>query len=94
LVRIGVKRFASGLGATGGGIRGGLVLVVVTGVVLLLVSAGLVCTLGGRGGGDVRDVDGSCCDGGGGGGVDRDTGILLFPVNCTGNIRVIGTGVG
>jgi hypothetical protein len=66
----------------------------VTGVVLLLVSAGLVCTLGGRGGGDVRDVDGSCCDGGGGGGVDRDTGILLFPVNCTGNIRVIGTGVG
>lgn len=88
MVRIGVKRFASGLGATGGGIRGGLVLVFVTGVVLLLVSVGLVCTLGGRGGGDVRDVDGS------GGGVDRGTGILLFPVNCTGNIRVIGTGVG
>ena len=74
----------------GGGIRGGLTVVivvvfaVVTGVVLLLTSAGFTCTLGGLGGGDVRDVDG---------GVDRTTGTLPGPVNCTGNIRVAGTGV-
>jgi len=60
--------------------------VFVEGVVLLFVSIGfVVCALGGRGGGDTRE---------GGGGGDRGKGILLLSVNCTGNTRVIGTGVG
>lgn len=62
--------------------------------VVFIVSTGLVCALGGRGGGggDARDVD---CDGGtGGGGVARTIGILLFSVKCTGNTRATGTGVG
>lgn len=92
--RIGVRRLTSGLGATGGGIRDGFVVVVVTDGVVFIVSVGLVCVLGGRGGGggEARDVD--CGGGGGRGGVARNIGILLFSVKCTGSTRATGTGVG
>lgn len=70
------------------GILDAFVVALVTGIVLLFVSICFVvvatCALSGRRDGDTRD----------GGGGDRGADILVFSVNCTGNIRAIGTGVG
>jgi hypothetical protein len=67
----------------GGGILGGFDAV----LVLLFVSMDFVVdgALAGGNGGDTKD------DGGSG---DRGAGVLVLSVNCTGNVRFIGTGVG
>lgn len=90
MLRIGVIRFGSGLGATGGGIFAvdDVVMVSGTGEIVVFVVSGSngTCLV-------PVDADGT----GGGGGGERGAGALVlvvvgFSVKCTGNIRLTDAG--